>query len=72
MTDPGDHLEAMRAAAPLVHCVTNFVAMTPAANALLAAGASPAMIHAPEEGGRLRGRRGGADRQHRNAGRAFG
>ena len=55
MRDPGDHLEAMRAAAPLVHCVTNFVAMTPAANALLAAGASPAMIHAPEEAGAFAG-----------------
>jgi hydroxyethylthiazole kinase len=55
MANPGDHLEIMRAAAPLVHCVTNFVAMTPAANALLAAGASPAMVHAPEEAGAFAG-----------------
>ncbi|WP_334176556.1 hydroxyethylthiazole kinase [Pseudoxanthobacter sp.] len=39
----------MRAAAPLVHNITNFVVMTPTANALLAAGAAPAMLHAPEE-----------------------
>ncbi|MGF1647334.1 MAG: hydroxyethylthiazole kinase [Kineosporiaceae bacterium] len=41
----------MRAGAPLVHCITNYVAMAPAANTLLAAGASPAMIHAVEEAG---------------------
>ena len=51
MREIGTCLETMRAAAPLVHCVTNFVAMTPAANALLAVGASPAMVHAPEEAG---------------------
>lgn len=41
--------EALRAQAPLVHCITNYVAMNVAANVTLAAGASPAMIHAPEE-----------------------
>lgn len=41
----------VREAAPLVHCVTNYVAMNIAANVLLAAGASPAMIHAEEEAG---------------------
>ncbi|SEA54106.1 hydroxyethylthiazole kinase [Rubrimonas cliftonensis] len=51
MIDCADHLGAMRAAAPLVHCVTNFVAMEPTANALLAAGAAPAMAHAVEEAG---------------------
>ncbi len=35
--------------APLVHNITNFVAMTVSANALLAIGASPAMVHAAEE-----------------------
>lgn len=44
-------LAALRARRPLVHYMTNFVAMTPAANALLAVGASPAMIHAAEEVG---------------------
>jgi hydroxyethylthiazole kinase len=48
---PGAALAAMRAAAPLVHNITNFVVMNATANALIAAGASPAMIHAPEEAG---------------------
>lgn len=46
---PADAHAAMRGAAPLTHCITNYVAMNMAANALLAAGASPAMIHAEEE-----------------------
>ena len=46
---PGEHLESMRAAVPLVHNITNYVAMNPMANVMLAAGASPAMIHAREE-----------------------
>lgn len=45
----GRLLEAVRAARPLVQNITNFVSMDIAANALLAVGASPAMIHAPEE-----------------------
>lgn len=45
----GDELTSMRAHAPLVHCITNYVAMNVAANVLLAAGASPAMVHAQEE-----------------------
>ncbi|SDZ47807.1 hydroxyethylthiazole kinase [Jannaschia faecimaris] len=48
-TDLLDALTALRAQAPLVHCMTNFVAMNVAANVVLAAGASPAMVHAPEE-----------------------
>jgi len=48
-TMPGAALARMRAATPLVHNITNYVVMTPTANALIAAGASPAMIHAPEE-----------------------
>jgi len=44
----GDVL-AVRAQAPLVHSVTNFVAMNFNANALLALGASPVMAHAEEE-----------------------
>jgi hydroxyethylthiazole kinase len=41
----------MRASPPLVHCITNYVAMNIAANVVLAAGASPAMVHAEEEAG---------------------
>ncbi len=43
------HLAALRAARPLVQNITNFVSMDIVANALLAAGASPAMVHAAEE-----------------------
>ncbi|MGC9420071.1 MAG: hydroxyethylthiazole kinase [Rhodovulum sp.] len=49
MTDWGSHLSTMRAQAPLVLNITNFVAMNVMANVLLAAGASPAMAHAEEE-----------------------
>lgn len=45
----GDYLETLRAVTPLVHCMTNYVAMNSTANLLLATGASPAMLHAPEE-----------------------
>ena len=44
-----DVLERIRAERPLVHNITNYVAMDISANALLAAGASPAMVHAKEE-----------------------
>ena len=47
--DHGAALERMRSAAPLVQNITNFVAMNPMANVLLAAGASPAMVHAEQE-----------------------
>lgn len=49
MDTTGDYLDHMRATAPLVHNITNFVAMNIMANVLLAAGASPAMVHAREE-----------------------
>ena len=49
MTEAGQFLQQMRATAPLVQNITNFVAMNVAANVLLAAGASPAMVHAREE-----------------------
>ena len=42
-------LEELKAKNPLVHCITNYVSMDIAANTLLAVGASPAMIHTPEE-----------------------
>ncbi len=48
---PGDLLEKLRAETPLVQCITNHVAMSITANALLAAGASPAMVADAEEAG---------------------
>lgn len=39
-------LETLRAQKPLVQCITNFVSMDIMANALLAVGASPAMVRA--------------------------
>jgi hydroxyethylthiazole kinase len=42
-------LQAIRQRAPLVHNITNFVAMEVVANCLLALGASPAMVQAEEE-----------------------
>lgn len=45
----GAMLASLRAARPLVQNITNYVSMDIAANALLAIGASPAMVHAPEE-----------------------
>jgi hydroxyethylthiazole kinase len=48
---PGAAMARMRAAVPLVQCITNYVAMSTAANVVLAAGASPAMVHAAEEVG---------------------
>ncbi|MEW9805552.1 hydroxyethylthiazole kinase [Mesorhizobium sp. ZMM04-5] len=51
MTSPSLLFARMRETAPLVQCITNYVAMNVAANVLLAAGASPAMVHAEEEAG---------------------
>lgn len=51
MSRPSELLERVRGDAPLVQCITNYVAMNVAANVLLAAGASPAMVHAEEEAG---------------------
>lgn len=48
---PGQLLAAMRTKNPLVQNITNFVAMNIAANVMLAAGASPAMVHTKEEAG---------------------
>lgn len=41
--------EALSASTPLVHCLTNTVVQTFTANALLAVGAAPAMVDAPQE-----------------------
>ncbi|WP_139979525.1 hydroxyethylthiazole kinase [Nocardioides litoris] len=49
----GEVVEAVRAAAPLVHCMTNSVVTGFTANVLLAAGAAPAMVDAEEESGVL-------------------
>lgn len=45
----GNLLEALRAKKPLVQNITNYVAMDISANALLAIGAAPAMVRAPQE-----------------------
>src|SRR3954470_23099246 len=42
-------LRTLRERSPLVHNITNYVAMDVSANALLAIGAAPAMVHALEE-----------------------
>ncbi|MBB4124709.1 hydroxyethylthiazole kinase [Martelella radicis] len=55
MADADILLSEMREKAPLVHCITNHVAMNIAANVLLAAGASPAMVLAEEEAGEFAG-----------------
>ena len=44
-----DVFKKFKETTPLVHCITNYVAMNISANVLLAAGGSPAMIHTPEE-----------------------
>ncbi|GBC94831.1 Hydroxyethylthiazole kinase [bacterium HR16] len=46
-------VQAIRARAPLVHNITNYVVMNSTANALLAIGASPVMAHAEEEVGEM-------------------
>ena len=55
MPKPSALLARLRETAPLVQCITNYVAMNVAANVLLAAGASPAMVHAEEEAGEFAG-----------------
>ncbi|RAH99936.1 hydroxyethylthiazole kinase [Acuticoccus sediminis] len=52
---PGALLGALRTSPPLVQCLTNYVAMNIAANVLLAAGASPAMVSDAEEAGEFAG-----------------
>ncbi|HWP02414.1 MAG TPA: hydroxyethylthiazole kinase [Gemmatimonadaceae bacterium] len=47
--DIASALNRLRTEAPLVHNITNYVVMNTTANALLAIGASPAMVHAPDE-----------------------
>ncbi len=49
MHPPSADLARVRASVPLVHNITNYVAMQTMANILLAVGASPAMAHAREE-----------------------
>ncbi|WP_119166462.1 hydroxyethylthiazole kinase [Algihabitans albus] len=49
LDQPSKTLHALREQRPLVQNITNFVAMDLAANTLLAVGASPAMVHAPQE-----------------------
>ncbi len=49
MITSSDLLAKLRTDQPLVHCITNYVAMNIAANVVLAAGASPAMVHSSAE-----------------------
>lgn len=42
-------VKLIRSQSPLIQNITNFVVMNNTANALLALGASPAMVHAPDE-----------------------
>ncbi|MCA8909941.1 MAG: hydroxyethylthiazole kinase [Rhodospirillaceae bacterium] len=49
------HLAELRRQPPLVHAITNYVAMDLSANALLAAGAVPAMVHAEAEAAEFAG-----------------
>lgn len=49
LADIWSALKELRARRPLVHNITNYVAMNVSANVLLALGASPAMVHAVEE-----------------------
>src|SRR3954451_9826122 len=51
--DIGAVIDAVRAGSPLVHCITNTVVTNFTANALLAGGAAPAMVDAPQESGTL-------------------
>lgn len=44
-----DILPSIRSAAPLIHCITNYVTVNDVANVLLAAGARPIMADDPEE-----------------------
>ncbi len=55
MQDAGHYLEKMQATTPLVQNITNYVAMNVMANVMLAAGASPAMVHAREEAAEFAG-----------------
>ncbi len=55
MIDAGHYLAQMRARAPLVQNITNYVAMNVMANIMLAIGASPAMAHAQGEAGEFAG-----------------
>lgn len=44
-----DYISRLREAKPLIHCITNIVAVNSCANALLAIGAKPIMAVCPEE-----------------------
>lgn len=48
-TETVEALRNLRRAAPLTHCITNYVTANDCANVLLAFGASPMMADAPEE-----------------------
>ena len=52
---PSATLMAIRDRAPLIHTITNYVAMDLTANMLLALGASPVMVRSPEEAAEIAG-----------------
>ena len=62
----------IRAEAPLVHNITNYVVMNTTANALLALGGTPVMAHAPDEVREMVGPGTGPRPQHRHLERAVG
>lgn len=45
----GERLEAVRAAVPLVHCITNYVTVHDVANVVIACGGSPIMSDEPQD-----------------------
>ena len=48
-----EYLEKIRAAAPRVHCITNYVTAHDVANMILACGANPVMADEPQEMGEI-------------------
>ena len=55
-------LDDVRATAPLVHCITNYVTVNDCANALLACGGSPIMSDDPDDVEDIASICGGAER----------
>ena len=54
-----EYLEKIRAAAPRVHCITNYVTAHDVANMILACGANPVMADEPQEMGEITAQRAG-------------
>ena len=58
-----EYLEKIRAAAPRVHCITNYVTAHDVANMILACGANPVMADEPQEMGEITAHAGAESRQ---------